>query len=235
MSYSTRTVGGNKLLAGLSVEDAEFLDGVSRTEHVSAGRILNGREVWFPHSGLIALTITDIAGRSVQAGLIGSEGCLGLEAAFDVPDPAADAVVQIGGTMLIAPAKALRESWSARPSVRAALSGWLACFAAQASRMIACNRVHDLSARACRWLLTMRERAGRDDLPVTQESLAQLLGGGRPRINRLLSSLEAENLIVLRRGHIRLTNLAELEVKACECYHIVRTCCAGPVVSALAN
>ena len=59
MSNSSRTVVGNKLVAGLSIEDAEFLAGVSRTEYVSAGRILNGRQVWFPHSGLIALTITD--------------------------------------------------------------------------------------------------------------------------------------------------------------------------------
>jgi CRP-like cAMP-binding protein len=235
MSNSSRTVGGNKLVAKLSIEDAEFLAGVSRTEHVSAGRILNGRQVWFPHSGLIALTITDQAGRSAQVGLVGSEGCLGLKAAFDAPTLVADAVVQIGGTMLTAPASVLRESWDDRPSLQAALSGWLVCMAAQATRTIACNRVHNLSSRTCRWLLTMRDRAGREDLPITQESLAQLLGGGRPRINRLLASLEAENLVSLRRGHIILANRPELEARACECYSTVKSYCARMAAATLAT
>lgn len=227
MSYSKRTSLRNTLLAQLSPEDASALAASSRTEHAAVGRALTGQEVWFPHTCLISLTWTDVAGRTVQTGLVGPEGCLGLQAAFRVPDPVPDATVQIEGTMSVVQASVLRDAFVKRPSLQVALSEWLVWMAMQPLRVVACNQLHDLFARTCRWLLTMRERSGSDNLPVTQETLAQLLGGGRPRINQLLSSMEADGLLVRRRGGIQLMNLPALEGRACDCYLTANTC-LGP-------
>ena len=90
----------------------------------------------------------------------------------------------------------VRSVLKTRPLVHAALSDFLYHLSAQALQTVACNRLHSLEARCCRWLLMMQDRTGSDDLPLTQESLATMLGSGRPRINVLLAILELSGLIV---------------------------------------
>ena len=196
-------------------------------EQPPQGRTLSSRsekttELWFPHTGLIALTVTDVQGRSVQTGMVGSEGCIGLEAVFDRSPLLPDAVVQVEGPMSVFQAPQLRAALAARPSIQAALARFLYSLAAQSLQTIACNRLHSLLARCCRWLLAIHDCATSNDLPLTQETLATLLGSGRPRINGLLARLEKSGLLRRQRGQIRLLQRAELERQTCGCYRIVR-------------
>ena len=166
----------------------------------------------------VRLTTTDESGRSVQTGLVGREGCVGLEALFDTEPPLPDATVQIEGAMTVIPASHLRTALEDRPRVQAAMTEFLYGLSAQSLQTIACNRLHSLEARCCRWLLTMRDKARSDNLPVTQEGLATLLGSGRPRINALLAALERDGLLRRYRGRIHIVKPGGLGKRACDCY-----------------
>lgn len=227
MSHILRNAGGNSFLASLPPADAALLQSISRIVHPSQGRVLVSHsepstEVWFPHTGVVALTITDVSGRSVQTGLVGSEGGVGLDALFDRSPTLPDAVVQIEGAMSVIQAAQLRSALIARPAIQMGLIGFLYSLTAQSLLTVACNRMHTLMERCCRWLLTIQDRAGRSDLPLTQENLAILLGSGRPRINHLLAALEKAGLVQRHRGRITLLERAELEKRACNCYRVNR-------------
>ena len=223
MSQEIRNPGANRLLASLPAEDGAHLALFSRIEYPRRGRILTSAnepaaDLWFPHGGAVALTTTDASGRSVQTGIVGDQGCVGLEALFRHGPPLPDAVVQIESTMSVISATHLRTVVDRRPLVHNALFGFIHALAAQSLQTIACNRLHSLIERCCRWLLTLRDVAKTDDLPLTQDSLATLLGSGRPRANRLLAELESNGMLRRHRGRIELLTLGGLEQQACECY-----------------
>jgi CRP-like cAMP-binding protein len=213
----------NQLLAGLQAEDRALLAPSVRVEHPAPNQVLGSRtdpaaDIWFPHTGVIALSVTDNEGRTAQAGVVGREGCVGLENMFQHVPAMADAWVQIAGEMSVIAATALRSALEARPSIQVALTRFLYELSAQTLQTVACNRLHSLEARCCRWLLMMRDRTDDDDLPLTQENLATMLGSGRPRINALLAGLEQDGLVQRYRGRIRLLTRTRLERRACECY-----------------
>jgi CRP-like cAMP-binding protein len=218
----------NRLLASLPPADGAYLASLSRIEHPPQGRVLTrgsdpGAGVWFPHGGAVALIATDASGRSVQTGIVGCEGCIGLEALFGYRRSAPDAVVQIEGPMSVLSQAHLQAALEARPRVQAALSVFLYGLSMQSLQTVACNRLHNLLPRCCRWLLTMQDKAKSNDIPLTQEGLATLLGGGRPRVNRLLAALETDGVLRRYRGRIHLLRRADLERHSCECYRLTRS------------
>jgi CRP-like cAMP-binding protein len=230
MSYVGQSSGVNRLLANLPPEDKVYLASISRLSQPPRGQALTnrsatGNDVWFPHNGVVALIAADSAGRSVQTGLIGHEGCVGLESVFDSDAALPEAIVQIEGAMSVIAAGQLRSALASRPAIQTALSRFLHGLAAQSMQTIACNRLHSLLARCCRWLLTYQDRVVSDDLPLTQENLATLLGNGRPHVNRVLAILEKSGLLRRHRGHIRLLDRCGLEARVCECYRVVRPIC----------
>lgn len=154
----------------------------------------------------------------MQTGIVGREGCIGIHSLVGQSHSFSDAVVQIGGAMSVISAAQLKAEMQARPEVQAALWRFLYAFAMDSLQTIACNRLHSLHSRCCRWLLTMQDKTASENLPLTQESLAALLGGGRPRINFLLAELENEGLLQRFRGRIRLLDRAGLMQRACDCY-----------------
>lgn len=226
MSHS-QSVKGNKLIESLPPDDAARLGSIARLVHPGRGSVLSSRsepatELWFPHGGLIALTTADASGRSVQTGVVGSEGCAGLGALFPRSAPLPDAIVQIEAPMLVVHAAQLRPMLAERPAVQTAMAYFLYNLAIQSLQNIACNRLHGLRARCCRWLLTIGDRSSSNDLPLTQETFATLLGSGRPRVNGVLAALENQGLVRRRRGGIRLIDRPALEAESCACYRLSR-------------
>jgi CRP-like cAMP-binding protein len=223
MSYAIQNASPNRLLASLPAEDAGYLDSISRIERPRQGKILTSRflparEVWFPHSGMVAFIATDVEGRRVQTGLVGADGCVGVEALFDGMAALPDAIVQVEGAMSVVPANQLRSALEDRPLIQDALARFLYGLCAQSLQTIACNRLHGLTARCCRWLLSIQDRVHGDELPFTQENLATLLGSGRPRINGVLAALEHDGLVERRRGRVRLLSRTGLQARSCGCY-----------------
>jgi CRP-like cAMP-binding protein len=227
MPHALRNANANRLLASLPPGDAALLGSFSRVEHLTRGRILITAsqpvtEMWFPQTGTVALVTTDAAGRTVQTAMVGRAGCIGFEALFGDSRAVSDGVVQISGAMLMIPVSHFQGVFEASPRVQLAISKFLYSLAAQSLQTIACNRLHSLLQRCCRWLLTMHDLTTGDDLAVTQENLATLLGGGRPRVNLLLARLQTEGILQRHRGHIHLSSRTGLEQHACECYRLMR-------------
>jgi DNA-binding transcriptional regulator YhcF (GntR family) len=92
---------------------------------------------------------------------------------------------------------------------------------AQVMQSVACNAFHPLDARCCRWLLTAHDRAGGDDIPLTQEYLAEMLGVQRTTVSAVARALQDQGLIAYRRGNIRILQREAVEARACECYEAV--------------
>ena len=93
---------------------------------------------------------------------------------------------------------------------------------AQSQQSAACNASHKVEARMCRWLLRMRDLADSDDLTLTQEFLAQMLGVRRPSVSIVANTLQKAGLITCRRGNMRLLNIEGLQEGSCECYGTVK-------------
>jgi CRP-like cAMP-binding protein len=93
---------------------------------------------------------------------------------------------------------------------------------AQSQQSAACNASHSVEARMCRWLLRMRDLAGGDDLVLTQEFLAQMLGVRRPSVSLVANTLQKADLIKYSRGNMRLLNIEGLRKGSCECYGVVK-------------
>jgi CRP-like cAMP-binding protein len=227
MSHALRNLGTNRLLANLPPDDGTHLASFSRIEHPPQGSVLispskPGTDVWFPHAGAVALITADSSGRSVHTGIVGCEGCVGLEALLGAGQPVQDTVVQIDGAMSVIPANHLRTAFDTRPQVRTALMKFLHGLLAQSLQTIACDRLHSLLSRCCRWLLTMQDTTNSDDISITQDNLAALLGGSRPRVNLVLAALEKDRIVHRARGHIQLLSRVGLERNTCECYKLVR-------------
>jgi CRP-like cAMP-binding protein len=227
MARVIRNLTDNKLVAGLPTEDAAYLASICRVIYPPQGSVLTTRsepttELWFPHAGVVALTATDASGRSVQTGVICSDGCVGLEALFGRSPALPDAVVQVEGPMSVVQADQFRKVLIARPAIQAALTRFLFLLSARSLQTVACNRLHSLRSRCCRWLLTIQDCVASNDLPLTQENLATLLGSGRPRINGLLATLEKRGLVRRHRGRISLLDRAGLEKLTCDCYWLMR-------------
>jgi CRP-like cAMP-binding protein len=216
----------NLLLTNLLAEDGGALTSAIRSEHPAQGQVLSTRaapatEIWFPVTGVIGLSITDDEGRSAQTGMVGPEGSVGLEILFSGMPALAHAEVQVSGEMSVISADHLRSALASRPAIQTTFSRFLYDLSAQSFQTVACNRLHSLESRCCRWLLMMQDRTGDDDLPLTQESLATMLGSGRPRVNGLLAALEQDGLVRRYRGRIRLLNRPGLERRTCECYRLI--------------
>src|SRR5471032_853910 len=155
----------NLLLAGLLAEDAGYLVSAIGSERPSQGRVLSSRaepatKIWFPVTGVIALSIADDEGRTVQTGMVGPEGCVGLETLFSGTPAMADAKVQISGEMAVISPDHLRAALESRPAIQAAFSRFLYELSAESLQTVACNRLHSLESRCCRWLLMVRDRTG---------------------------------------------------------------------------
>jgi CRP-like cAMP-binding protein len=227
MGHTIRPPDCNRLLASLPAPDWDYLASAIRIEHPPRGQILTSRserptDIWFPHSGVVALGTTDADGRGTQPTFVGSEGCVGVEILLDQAPNLADAIVQIEGDISVIPAARFRSALKARPPIREAVQKYLYALSAQLLQTTACDRLHALERRCCRALLLMQDSTGMDELALTQESLAALLGCGRPRINGVLGSLERKNLLRREHGRIRLLRRAGLEERSCDCYQIVR-------------
>jgi CRP-like cAMP-binding protein len=188
---------------------------------VLSSRAEPATDIWFPHRAVVTLTVTDGEGRSAQTGVVGPEGCVGAETLFGQRPALADAAVQIEGPISVISTRQLRPALLTRPAIGVALAACLQDLALQATQICACNRLHTLESRCCGWLLLLRARAGKDDLGLTQENLAALLGGGRSRINVILGALERAGLVRRRRGRIQVRSPDGLMARACECHRII--------------
>jgi CRP-like cAMP-binding protein len=131
-------------------------------------------------------------------------------------------VAYVSGTASRIEAHRLQEAVEERPNIRRLMRTFMAVHAAETFQTIACNAVHPIASRCCRWLLNVHDRLGQDKLPLTHELVANVLGVQRSTLTEILGSLQAAGCIAQGRGAIVIIDRASLEQRTCECYWKVR-------------
>lgn len=190
---------------------ARILEANTRSEHA-----------FFPIRGVISLVRTLSSGPTVEVGVVGNEGMVGVDIFMDAPTQLNDAVVQGEGSAWRVTAEYLLARFQRNREMRRQLLWFTNAFIAQISQTAACNRAHDMEARLARWLLMMQDRVAAPQIRMTQQFLAHMLGARTASVNEAVQKLEAAGVIGHRRQEITILDREGLERMACECYAIVR-------------
>jgi CRP-like cAMP-binding protein len=217
----------NRLLAALPPDTLALLDRELRQVSLERGAVLLEpgdpvEEIYFPQTGLISLLILGRKGGAVETATIGREGAVGLHGGLGGRRSFTRATTQIGGTFSTIRTGRFERIVDGSGPVRDLILRYTELLLAEAQQIAACNAMHGAAARACRWLLQCVDRTGHDELPLTQEVWAQMMGVRRTTMTLVAQSLQVRGLIRYRRGRIELLDRKGLEECACECYDIMR-------------
>jgi CRP-like cAMP-binding protein len=178
--------------------------------------------VYFPTSAVMSLVYITAAGATVEMGLVGNEGVVGLPLFLGSDTTPNRAVVQVAGGALGMKAGAIRAEFERGGPFQAALLSYTQALLTQVSQTAVCNRLHPIELRLARWLLMIRDRLPSDEVRMTHESLAHVLGVRREGVTLAAHHLQKAGLIRYHHGHITITDRRGLEAAACECYRVVK-------------
>ncbi len=179
--------------------------------------------VYFPTTAVISTTLIDDDGREVETSTVGNEGMLSVYALMGLDHCPRQSVCQVGGETLRAPFRAFAQELARAPQADLVMRRYAASALRNAEQSILCSALHGVEERLARWLLTMHDRMETDDLPVTHEFLALMLGVRRPTVSLVAGELQQAGLIRCQRGLVRILRRQALEKTACECYDAMRT------------
>ena len=179
-------------------------------------------QVYFPTTAVVCPLTIMANGAVIEVGAVGNEGLAGVTAALGVPTAPHEIVVQVAGDALRMDATALARACDPDGPIRRTLFRYYTFFLTQVSQSVACNGLHPVPQRCCRWLLMTHDRVGTDHLPLTHELLAIMLGVRRVSVTLVLQPLQERGLIRTGRGRITVLDRAGLEAATCECYRRVR-------------
>lgn len=218
---------GNRLLRLLTPADRDLVRPHLHAVTLKKGTVLveAGEDVsrcYFPCEGTIVSLVVALAdGNTTETATIGREGAIGGIVSLGHKPAFARAVVQIPGPALWIDSERLESCKTISVSLRDVISRYADCLLAQVLQSVACNALHSLEPRFCRWLLHVHDRAGGSDVPLTQEILAEMLGVQRTTVTAVAATLQAKGLIQTRRGRIAVLDRAGIEAITCTCHGAV--------------
>jgi CRP-like cAMP-binding protein len=160
-------------------------------------------------------------GTAIEAANIGNEGVFGSNAMFSLGNSPHRVIVQVEGEGLPVEIAPFRKEAERRDVLYELLLNYNSAFRTQVSQSVACNGLHSAYQRCCRWLLMSHDRVYRDEIPLTHEFLAIMLGVRRAGVSEVLRSLKQDELIDSHRGIITILDRKGLEGASCECYRAV--------------
>ena len=178
--------------------------------------------VYFPHSGIISCVVELLGGGAIETGMIGKDGEFGATQALDDKVSLNHVVIQVSGVASVISSDRIREIANELPAFRGLLVKYEQFFLSQVQQTAACNAVHDVQARTCKWLLRMHDLAG-PDLELTQEFLAQMMGVRRTSVTQVAGHLQKAGMITYSRGRIHIADIDQVRAWACECDGDIRS------------
>lgn len=178
--------------------------------------------VYFPTNCMISAMTRMESGAAIEVATIGREGMAGLTAFIGAMSSPNEVIVQIAGDGLRMSVDVLKEECSRDSTLRQLLIQYFAAYSVQVSYSVACNGLHKIEQRCCRWILITSERIDSNVLPLTHELVGIMLGVRRSSVTEVLQTLQERGLIRNSRGLITIVNRPGLEAMACECYRAVQ-------------
>jgi len=217
----------NELLGLLTPEERARLAGSTRQVTVDFGQVLYEpgvriTHVYFPSTAVVSCLYTMHDGPTAEMAIIGRDGLVGIGTLLGSDASSHRAMVQMGGTALKLPARALQLEFARGGQFQRVVLRYAQALIGQISQTAVCNCLHSMEQRLCRWLLLCHDRVAGPELLMTQEYIASVLGGRRESVTVAAGRLQDAGLIQYSRGHIRLVDRAGLEAAVCECYRVVR-------------
>ena len=217
----------NRLLAALPPEDYERLLPQLQQVSFSLGEVIyefGGHldYVYFPTDSIISLLYTMENGTSAEMGLTGNDGIVGIALFMGGGTMPNRAVVQSGGTAIRMKAKLLQDEFARGGKFQQLLLRYTQALITQISQTAVCNRLHSVEQQLCRWLLLSHDRVKADELIMTQELIADMLGVRREGVTVAAGQLQDVGAISYVRGHIKIRDRKKLEQAVCECYRVVK-------------
>jgi CRP-like cAMP-binding protein len=223
---TSATAPRNRLLARLPPGAYRDLLPLLQPVELPYGRVLYDANAaidyaYFPADAILSALTVMQDGNLIEVATVGNEGLIGHYGFGGTTSPHRVDVQLAGAGHRIA-ARALQEAAVAIGPLGELLASYHIAFMTQVSQSVACNGLHRLEERCCRWLLMCRDRVGTDDIRLTHEYLAAMLGARRASVTDALRPLQEAGLLRSRRGRITLLDEAGLQARACECYLVVR-------------
>ena len=177
--------------------------------------------VYFPTSAIVSLLYVMENGSSAEIAVVGNEGIVGISLFMGGESTPSRAVVQSAGQGFRLRAQVIKAEFNRAPVLHLLLR-YTQALITQMSQTAACNRHHSLDQQLCRWLLLSLDRLQGDELVMTQELIANMLGVRREGVTEAALKLQAAGLIRYARGHISVLDRPGLERRTCECYEVVK-------------
>ncbi len=216
----------NNLLKSLPHNQFGLLSPHMTVERLEQGTVLTdaGEEtenVYFPHRGMLSLLAVLKDGKAIEVATVGREGVVGAMAGLGVHISHVRVVVQLEAEVTKIPAIRFRKATKDNRALRDLCVGYNEILLCQARISAACNAVHLIEARFCRWLLQTADTAGSNTINLTQQFLAEMLGVRRTSVTEVARKVQDTGAIHYSRGEIQIIDRGILERMSCECYAVL--------------
>jgi CRP-like cAMP-binding protein len=222
MAVALELLSGNRLLAGVPPSIVSEIAGQLEPVNLTQGHVLLQRGqaldvIYFPTTSLISMVVDLHNGSTVESLTVGKDGFVETAAFFGLKHATLKGVVQIGGRALVLPLTTF-EACLNDQAFRELMGGYVEEAMALLAQSSACLAFHPVEQRLARWLLEVQERIEENELRLTHDFLAQMLGVQRPTATIAVNMLVKSALIEHRRGMVRIVDQRGLEAASCECY-----------------
>jgi CRP-like cAMP-binding protein len=215
----------NRVLAALPKAELEHLAPYLTPVTLKVrDQLLDGHAeyAYFLENGMASVVLTLSNGATVEVGVIGIDGVVGLPILLGAGTMPGETFIQVPASGFRIPAKRLKTEFERAGQLREHLQKYVLANLIQSAQSAACNRLHSIAERLARWILTCHDRVQSDRMPLTHEFLSQMLGAPRTTVTLAAGMLHEAGLIDYSRGHVTIRSREKLEQAACECYRTVR-------------
>lgn len=217
----------NHLLAALPASEFERIAPHLELVPLQLGEVLyesggHLKHVYFPTNSIVSLLYVMLDGASAEIAVVGNEGILGISLFMGGETTPSRAVVQSAGFGYRLPAQLLKQEFNRAGPMMHLLLRYTQALITQMSQTAVCNRHHSVDQQLCRWLLLSLDRLTSDELTMTQELMANMLGVRREGVTDAAGKLRNAGVIEYSRGHIKVLDRPGLEQIVCECYTVVK-------------
>jgi len=217
----------NKVLLALPDNEYELmrtdLTFIDLPDHLSLHEPTQSIEfVYFPNRGMVSQVVVTKDGRTVEVGVVGSEGFVGAGLAVGLSRSSVREIIQIAGDGFRIVGNALERILRSAPQLQMILNRHSGLQGMQVAQTAACNRLHDIQQRLARWLLMTQDRVNLAVLPITHDFIATMMGTDRSTVSLAASVLQKKGIIEYVRGAVKIVNRRKLEESACECYGVIQ-------------